>query len=81
MARAHVYSETIRLKGPHRVIRRWAFRVSAWNGVVLQDDGYASQAGALADADRLARAVTIIEQRGHKLRPWHELVEDARGTF
>lgn len=80
MARGRVYSEVIRLKsrGGIKVIRRWGFRVSGWNGVVLRDDGYASQQDALADANRLVAAVGLIEQRGHKLKPWEKLVDEAR---
>ncbi len=82
MARARVWSETstYKVRGGRKKFRYWCFTVTAWNGVVLTDNGYGSQDAALADADRLVRAVELIEKRGHKLRPWRELVDQARSA-
>ena len=79
MARGRVYSEVIVLeeRGYKRSIRRWGFSVLAFNGVVLNDNGYGSQQTAITEASRLVRAVELIEGRGHRLRSWRSLVDEA----
>jgi len=79
MARAKVYSQTMRLKenGRMKTFRYWCFTIHGWNGTVLSDNGYGSQQAALADADKLARAVGLIENRGHKLPTWRDVVDAA----
>lgn len=80
MPRGRVWSETIEHKRKGRkprVTRYWCFRIHAWNGVVLQDNGFATWDAAFDEASRLTGAVALIEKRGHRLESWRDLVDKA----
>lgn len=83
MPRARVWSQTVRHKGRHgwvRETRYWCFRVTGWNGVVLEDNGFASWEVAFEEAHRLAGAVRLIERRGQRLASWKSVVDAETGA-
>lgn len=78
MAKAYVRSEMLRRLGPFPACRSWYWSVVGAAGrTVLQDSGYANHRAALTDALRAQSAASEVEGRGHVLRPWDDLVDEA----
>lgn len=81
MSRARVFAEPIWLirHGQRtRTVYRWAFEVHSGGSVVMADNGFATMQLAFEKAHALALAATLVENRGHRLRPWRELVDEAQ---